>query len=207
MYGSSEAPKGSEMTATIQADTDIPEHSDRDADVGVGASAGARSPHSASSSTTYVSVLETPIGELLLRGDADTLQAVDFVDGRNVAGPEPAWRTDDTVFARAREQLRAYFAGELRRFELALAPRGSAFQMRVWEAVRRIPYGETSTYGVLAKQLGRPSAFRAVGAANGRNPISIIIPCHRVLGADGGLTGYGGGVQRKEWLLAHERRA
>jgi methylated-DNA-[protein]-cysteine S-methyltransferase len=151
-------------------------------------------------------VLATPIGELLLRGDGEALVALDFADGRDVAVTEPDWRRDDAVFARARAQLQAYFAGELTDFELELAPRGTAFQLQVWHAVRAIPYGETSTYGVLAQQLGRPTAFRAVGAANGRNPISIIIPCHRVLGSDGGLTGYGGGMQRKEWLLAHEQR-
>ena len=195
------------MRATIQTDTTTTtrEPADASADAAA-ASTRARSPLGSSPSTTYASVLETPIGELLLRGDGEALMALDFVDARTLAATEADWRTDDAMFAQARAQLRAYFAGELKEFELELAPRGTDFQLRVWDAVRAIPYGETSTYGVLAHQLGRPTAFRAVGAANGRNPISIIIPCHRVLGSDGGLTGYGGGVQRKEWLLAHEQR-
>jgi methylated-DNA-[protein]-cysteine S-methyltransferase len=111
---------------------------------------------------------------------------------------------DDGAFADAIAQLRAYFAGELRTFELPLAPHGTPFQRRVWDALLAIPYGTTTTYGRLAQQLGDPRAVRAVGLANGRNPIPIIIPCHRVIGANGSLIGYGGGLERKQWLLERE---
>ena len=103
-------------------------------------------------------------------------------------------------------QLGEYFAGERTRFDLALAPAGTRFQRAVWAALRTIPYGETRTYTEQAVAVGRPSAVRAVGAANGRNPIAIVVPCHRVVGADGSLTGFGGGIDRKRWLLAHERQ-
>jgi methylated-DNA-[protein]-cysteine S-methyltransferase len=111
---------------------------------------------------------------------------------------------DDAAFSPVARQLAAYFAGELRAFELPLVPTGTPFQQRVWSALQHIPYGATTTYGRLAEQLGQPGAMRAVGLANGRNPIAIIIPCHRVIGANGSLTGYGGGLQRKQWLLALE---
>ena len=110
------------------------------------------------------------------------------------------------VLASAVEQLAAYFAGELRVFDLPLGAEGTGFQRLVWRALGTIPFGETRTYGAIAHAIGRPSASRAVGAANGRNPISIIVPCHRVIGASGELTGYAGGVEMKQWLLAHERR-
>ncbi len=105
------------------------------------------------------------------------------------------------------EQLREYFAGERERFDVPLAARGTEFQRRVWEALRAIPYGETASYGQIARAVGRPAASRAVGAANGRNPISIVVPCHRVVGAGGALTGYGGGLDRKARLLDLEARA
>jgi methylated-DNA-[protein]-cysteine S-methyltransferase len=110
-------------------------------------------------------------------------------------------RHDPPAFAEAEAQLRSYFAGERTTFDLPLAPRGTPFQLRVWEALREIPYGETATYGELAAAVGKPSAVRAVGAANGSNPIAVIVPCHRVIGADGTLTGYGGGLERKRILL------
>ncbi|HEX6535328.1 MAG TPA: methylated-DNA--[protein]-cysteine S-methyltransferase [Gemmatimonadaceae bacterium] len=113
---------------------------------------------------------------------------------------EPAAR----VLRAAREQLGEYFAGRLTTFDLPLAPRGTPFQHRVWNALREIPYGRTVSYSAIALRIGAPDAVRAVGAANGRNPLSIIVPCHRVIGADGTLTGYGGGIDRKRWLLAHE---
>jgi methylated-DNA-[protein]-cysteine S-methyltransferase len=115
--------------------------------------------------------------------------------------------SSQSVFAEAARQLEAYFDGRLTEFELPLAPAGTPFQLAVWTELLRIPYGETMTYGELAERLGRPSAARAVGAANGRNPISIVVPCHRLVGASGGLTGYGGGVDRKRRLLDLERRA
>src|SRR5690625_884241 len=118
---------------------------------------------------------------------------------------QPDWRREEEAFAAAREQLAAYFDNRLQVFNLPLKPAGTEFQRRVWEALRDIPYGQTESYGALARRIGRPRAARAVGMANGRNPISIIIPCHRVMGADGSLTGYGGGIDRKRWLLEHER--
>jgi methylated-DNA-[protein]-cysteine S-methyltransferase len=147
----------------------------------------------------------SPIGTLLLSGDGDTLTGVYMERHRHE--PEPAVRSgrrDDGAFRTAREQLEAYFAGELQVFDLPLAPQGTDFQQRVWMALGQIPYGTTISYSELARRIGNPQAVRAVGAANGRNPISIIVPCHRVIGADGSLTGFGGGIERKRWLLAHE---
>jgi methylated-DNA-[protein]-cysteine S-methyltransferase len=117
------------------------------------------------------------------------------------------WVEDDAVapFPKAREQLAAYFAGTLIEFDLPLHMQGTAFQMQVWKALQTIPYGTTMAYSDLAQQIGHPNASRAVGMANGRNPISIIVPCHRIIGANGKLTGYGGGIERKQWLLSHER--
>lgn len=153
------------------------------------------------------SVFASPIGELLLTGDGDALTGVYFWQSRKVAAPDPAWALDDAVFAHVRTQLRAYLGGELTEFSLPLAPRGTPFQQRVWSLLQTIPYGSTSTYGKLAAQLGDPKAVRAVGLANGRNPIPIIIPCHRVIGSDGSLTGYGGGLDLKQRLLALEGQA
>jgi methylated-DNA-[protein]-cysteine S-methyltransferase len=140
----------------------------------------------------------TPIGTLWLSRDEHGLSRVDF------DGPEGA-RSADPLLAEAEAQLRDYFAGERQRFELPLSPRGTDFQRRVWAAVAAIPYGQTTTYSALAAAVGRPSARRAVGAANGRNPLPVIVPCHRVLGAAGALTGYGGGLDRKRALLDLER--
>ena len=121
-------------------------------------------------------------------------------------GPEcdPAWRRDAASFADVASQLEQYFAGERTAFDLRLAPRGTPFQQRVWGLLREIPFGETTTYGALAQALGNPRTVRAVGLANGHNPISIVVPCHRVIGADGSLVGFGGGLERKRALLAHE---
>jgi methylated-DNA-[protein]-cysteine S-methyltransferase len=113
---------------------------------------------------------------------------------------------DDAMFAEARRQLTAYFAGELSEFDLPLAPEGTDFQKIVWKALLDIPFGGTESYGSLAKRINHDGAARAVGLANGHNPIGIVIPCHRVIGANGSLTGYGGGIERKQWLLQHERR-
>ena len=150
------------------------------------------------------SVFASPIGELILSGDDRGLTAIAFADANTAPRVDATWTRDDRAFARVAQQLSAYFAGELTRFELDLAPRGTPFQQRVWEALQTIPFGATTTYGRLAGALGDPHATRAVGLANGRNPIPIVIPCHRVIGADGSLTGYGGGLRRKQWLLAHE---
>ncbi len=150
--------------------------------------------------STYAS----PIGELLLVGDGDALSGLYFPDGSKAAAPDRRWTRDDGTFAATRRELEAYFGGELRRFTIPLAPRGTPFQLRVWQALQDIPYGTTTTYGKLAARLGDVRATRAVGMANGSNPIAIVIPCHRVIGADGRLTGYGGGMPRKQWLLALE---
>ena len=148
-------------------------------------------------------VLESPLGRLLLAAEdgALTLLWMSPLPEREQGAVDPRNRT---VLAAAGEQLDAYFAGELTTFDLPLAPRGTPFQQRVWAALVEIPFGETISYGSLATRLGRPAAARAVGLANGSNPISIIIPCHRVIGSDGRLTGYGGGIDRKAWLLDHE---
>jgi methylated-DNA-[protein]-cysteine S-methyltransferase len=147
--------------------------------------------------------MESPVGKLLLAADDAGLRTLAFSNGE--AGPDPAWRHEPAPLAEAIRQLRGWFAGELHEFDLALAPRGTRFQQRVWGELRNIPYGGTISYGELARRIGNPQASRAVGLANGSNPIAIIIPCHRVIGSNGRLTGYGGGLDRKEWLLAHER--
>ena len=145
----------------------------------------------------------TPLGELLLLADDAGLRGLYLPDPRHgpASGGSPGAAA---VFAAAREQLDAYFAGELERFELPLAPEGTAFQLRVWAELERIPFGETISYSTLAERLGNPRAVRAVGLANGRNPLSIVVPCHRVIGADGTLVGYGGGLERKQALLRLE---
>ncbi len=142
----------------------------------------------------------SPLGDLLLlAGDDGRLRGLYLPDG-----PPPSASGPDAPFAAAHEQLDAYFAGELEAFDLALAPEGTPFQLRVWEELTRIPFGETISYSQLAERIGDRRAVRAVGLANGRNPISIVVPCHRVIGADGSLVGYGGGLERKRWLLEHE---
>jgi methylated-DNA-[protein]-cysteine S-methyltransferase len=155
----------------------------------------------------YYRFLASPIGELMLTGDGAALTGIWFPDDRQTTTPQPSWRRDDEVFGEVSRQLSAYFGGELTEFQLTLQPHGTPFQQLVWDALRKIPYGVTTSYGKLAADLGDPRATRAVGLANGRNPIPIIIPCHRVIGADGSLTGYGGGMHRKHWLLALEGRA
>lgn len=153
--------------------------------------------------TLYTHV-PSPIGELLLVGDETHLRGVYMPPHR--WGPEVTddWQRADEPFAAVRDQLEAYFAGERRDFDLPLAAEGTPFRQRVWAALREIPYGETWSYGQLADHIGQPTAARAVGLANGRNPLSIIVPCHRVIGANRSLTGYGGGLDRKQALLAHE---
>ena len=151
-------------------------------------------------------LVDSPIGQLLLEGDEQGLHCLAFVRGTRPRGPDAGGVPD----ARGRlrgvaEQLQAYFAGALRAFTVPLAPRGTPFQLQVWDELRRIPYGDTISYGELARRIGKPAAVRAVGAANGANPIAIIVPCHRVIGADGSLTGFGGGLPVKKALLALER--
>lgn len=152
------------------------------------------------SEQTLYTQMKSPVGKLLLAGDEHALRVLS-IEGR----PRPDWQLADAPFAEAREQLAQYFAGERREFDLALdLSAGSGFQRAVWEALLTIPYGETRSYGQIARQVGRPDRARAVGAANGSNPIAIVVPCHRVIGSDGSLTGYGGGLARKRWLLDHE---
>lgn len=149
--------------------------------------------------------LDSPVGPLLVAGDGERLHLIGFPSGNRAKQASEDWRRDDDLFADAFAQLCAYFAGELTRFDLPLRFAGTAFQNAVWSALRDIPYGETISYGELAKRIGRPTASRAVGAANAANPLPIVVPCHRVVGADGSLTGFGGGVETKRYLLRHER--
>jgi methylated-DNA-[protein]-cysteine S-methyltransferase len=155
-------------------------------------------------------VIDSPIGPLTLVTDGGRLTGL-YMD---VPGHEPDVETlgdrvsaeDDSLLAAAARQLAAYFSGELTAFDLPLSLQGTTFQRTVWSGLQDIPYGETISYGELAKRIGQPSASRAVGLANGRNPVSIVVPCHRVIGSDGRLTGYGGGLPRKRYLLALEQR-
>jgi len=147
---------------------------------------------------------KTPIGNLLLAGDGEYLSLLGFPSGKMQRQHEPDWHKDAAPFQQVAAQLDAYFAGELLTFDLALAPKGTPFQERVWDALTEIPYGETWSYGELAAHIGKPQASRAVGAANGLNPLPIIIPCHRVIGSNGKLTGFGGGIETKEFLLRLE---
>jgi methylated-DNA-[protein]-cysteine S-methyltransferase len=153
---------------------------------------------------TYWHEIDTPIGPLLLAGDRRGLSCVGFQAGPRAMRPQPHWVASADPFAAAIAQLAAYFGGSLREFHLELAPRGTPFQLSVWAALQRIPYGETLSYGELARRLGRPHGARAVGLANGSNPLPVIVPCHRVIGADGSLTGFGGGLPIKRALLALE---
>ncbi len=148
---------------------------------------------------------DSPVGRLLLVGSNAGLKCISFLQGRDAIQPGPDWHEDPHPFGETIAQLRAYFAGELREFTLVLAPDGTSFQRRVWDVLRAIPYGTTTSYGEIARRIGKPRAVRAVGAANGRNPVPIVVPCHRVIGSDGRLTGYGGGLHVKEALLALER--
>ncbi len=152
----------------------------------------------------YYCYLETPIGELLLAGERDGLAMIGFPKGTMRRDPEPQWIYNEKPLAEARRQLSEYFAGKRREFDLPLRLSGSEFQISVLEALQQIPYGETVSYGEIARRIGRPKAVRAVGAANGRNPIPIVVPCHRVIGSTGDLTGFGGGLDTKEALLRLE---
>ena len=155
--------------------------------------------------TTYYDYLDTPIGSLLLAGDGKALTLLGFPRGSQRKRHDSAWVQAPEKFTEAARQLQAYFAGELTDFDLPLAPAGTEFQCKVWRALRDIPYGETCSYGEIARRIGKPTASRAVGAANGQNPIPVIIPCHRVIGASGKLVGFGGGLPTKQKLLALEQ--
>jgi len=149
----------------------------------------------------------SPFGQLVVAGDDAELHYLWLPGGPNpgTLATTGAHRGRPSSVAKAEEQLRAYFAGDLTQFDLPLGPRGTEWQRKVWRALEEIPFGETRSYGDIARRAGNPLAYRAVGMANNRNPIALIIPCHRVIGADGSLTGYGGGLPLKERLLAHER--
>jgi methylated-DNA-[protein]-cysteine S-methyltransferase len=145
------------------------------------------------------STLPTPIGELVLTADPDGALTRLYLPNRP---PDTSgWERDDELLEPVRRQLEEYFAGERTEFDVPLRPTGVPFQLKVWEALLKIPYGETASYGEIAREIGHPTAFRAVGAANGQNPIAIIVPCHRVIGSNGSLTGYGGGLPTKRALL------
>ncbi len=155
----------------------------------------------------YCTVYESPIQTLRLVSDGRSLMGLYMMSEKHQLTAQNDWAEDDSVapFLETKQQLTAYFAGTLTEFDVPLQMQGTIFQQRVWEALKSIPYGATLSYGELAQQIGQPKASRAVGLANGRNPISIVVPCHRVIGANGKLTGYGGGIERKQWLLNHER--
>ena len=152
----------------------------------------------------YYCYFSTPIGDLLLAGDSDALAVVGFPQGAMRRDPEPDWIYNEAPFAEPMRQLGEYFAGTRREFDLPLRLDGTDFQVSVLRELQKIPYGETTSYGAIAERIGRPRAVRAVGAANGRNPIPIIVPCHRVIGKGGDLTGFGGGLDTKEALLRLE---
>ncbi len=154
---------------------------------------------------SYYSTMESPVGTLLLLGDGKALTGLYMHDQKYRPPIAVECELNDKLFRDVREQLNAYFAGTLRDFDVTLDGNGTEFQKAVWKELRKIPYGVTNTYGDLAKRLGNANASRAVGLANGHNPIGIIVPCHRVVGANGSLTGYAGGIERKQWLLEHER--
>jgi methylated-DNA-[protein]-cysteine S-methyltransferase len=147
---------------------------------------------------------ESPLGELLAVGDGDRLHGLYMQDGRTAIAVGRGWEETDEPFGELRTQLSDYWAGRRTSFDLPLEMTGSPFQQRVWRALQEIPYGDTISYGELARRIGVPSAARAVGVANGHNPICVIVPCHRVIGADGSLTGFGGGLERKRLLLELE---
>ncbi|MEK7470242.1 MAG: methylated-DNA--[protein]-cysteine S-methyltransferase [Planctomycetota bacterium] len=153
---------------------------------------------------TSYTTMKSPIGDLTLTTDGSALTGLHMAP----ATISRDWKRDDRapVLRKAKKQLEEYFIGARTRFDLPLAPQGTPFQLKVWEALREIPYGETRSYADIAQYVGSPKGFRAVGLANGANPIAIVVPCHRVIGADGSLTGFGGGLPRKKKLLELERR-
>lgn len=159
--------------------------------------------------TSLYTTFDSPIGTLLAVSDGDSLTRLDMQGGRRPTPIDPTWIRDDAhpILAETRDQLEQYFGGDRNTFEVPLNMIGNGFESLVWAALREIPYGETTSYGAVARAIGHPSASRAVGFANGRNPIAVIVPCHRVIGADGSLTGYGGGLERKRFLLDLERPA
>ncbi|KRE96778.1 cysteine methyltransferase [Frateuria sp. Soil773] len=156
--------------------------------------------------TIHYDDMPSPIGRLRLVADARGLREVWFETGRHRKAADPGWLRCADALAFARVQFEEYFAGTRQVFDLPLHPLGTPFQLDVWRELARIPYGTTISYGELARRIGQPQAMRAVGAANGRNPLPIVLPCHRVIGANGSLTGFGGGLPTKRFLLAMEDR-
>lgn len=152
----------------------------------------------------WFDAFDTPIGIMTVAADDAGLRHVLFPDNKYPPAGREAWRRDADALREPREQLLAYFAGERRDFALALAPVGTPFQVKVWTMLAAVPFGQTWSYGELARRIGEPRAVRAVGAANGRNPLPVVLPCHRIIGGDGGLTGFGGGLPLKSFLLEHE---
>jgi methylated-DNA-[protein]-cysteine S-methyltransferase len=157
------------------------------------------------SNKTFYTIVDSPLGPILLAGNNEGLRELNFQEGKRPTPIGADWEKNAVPFAETIAQLQAYFAGELQEFDLPLAPTGTPFQITVWRELQAIPYGETISYGELARRIGKPKAARAVGLANGANPLPLVVPCHRVVGSDGRLTGYGGGLPIKEALLAHER--
>ena len=156
-------------------------------------------------SPIHYCIIESPVGKLLLTASGKHLTRLSFQNGKGPIKPDSAWTYDQRPFHKTIEQLKAYFSGKRKTFTMKVAPAGTPFQQQVWEALKAIPYGKTVSYGEIAQAIGKPQASRAVGAANGKNPISIIFPCHRVIGSTGDLVGYGGGLPIKEKLLALEQ--
>lgn len=156
--------------------------------------------------TTFYRYYQTPVGTLLLASDGEYLQLLGFPTGAMKRRHDSDWEKNDEPFKAVIKQLDEYFDGSRQDFDLPLRPQGTEFQRRVWQALQQIPYGETRSYGELAKYVGNPKASRAVGAANGINPIPVIIPCHRVIGSNGKLTGFGGGLETKAFLLNLEAK-
>ncbi len=153
----------------------------------------------------YASTFQSPLGEMLLLASESGLRGVYFHGQRYFPKPDPSWQWDESALTDSKRALEVYFCGTAGVATPLLARQGSDFQQRVWQELLTIPFGRTCSYADIARRIGKPKAVRAVGTAIGRNPVSILVPCHRVIGAKGGLTGYAGGVDRKAWLLAHER--
>jgi methylated-DNA-[protein]-cysteine S-methyltransferase len=158
-------------------------------------------------SEMFYTTFDSPIGELLVAGDGSSIHGLHMQEGRTATDVGAGWKRAAEPFAAVRDQLGEYFTGRRTSFDVPLTLAGTAFQRRVWSALLEIPYGESISYGELARRVGIPSAARAVGTANGLNPVAVIVPCHRVIGADGSLTGFGGGLERKRFLLDLEAGA
>ena len=154
--------------------------------------------------TIYYTQIESPVGDIVIRGNGGAVTGLWMPNHRHWSGIQADWERDDDQFETAAGQLREYFAGDRTEFDLNIQLEGTEFQQKVWQGLLQIPFGVTMTYGELARKIGIATASRVVGAANGRNPVSIIVPCHRVVGGNGQLTGYGGGLHNKEWLLQWE---